>query len=160
MAVEVVQTYVHLVSGLTKVARMRAAEAARAVLAQAGLQDVAADAGERVAKLAQEVLDASRANRDLLEKLITAEVDKAATRLGFAHADDLERLRTEVADLRQTIEHQETSSAAGVKVSPAAEPPHTTSPARKAAKKAATKRASAKKTAAKTANANPPGGDW
>ena len=49
--------------------------------------------GERMAKLAEEIGNASRANRELLENLIVAEVDRAASRLGFARAEDLQALR-------------------------------------------------------------------
>jgi predicted RNA-binding Zn ribbon-like protein len=154
MAVEAVQNYVHLVSGFTKLTRTKAVEAAKSLLAQAGLEDVAADAGERVTKLAEELLDASRANRELLDKLVRAEVDKAATRLGFVRAQDLEELRTQIAELRSMVSTSAENGGAGVRVSPASEPPPTTAPARKAAakrsaaKKAAAKRSVAGKTAA------------
>lgn len=152
MAVEAVQNYVDLVFGLTKVTRTKAAGAAKLLLAQAGLEDVAADAGERVTKLADELMAASRANRNLLEKLIQAEIDKAATRLGFARAQDLDELRSDIADLRSMVSTSAEDSGPAVRVSPASEPPPTTAPARKAAaKKSAAKRAAAKKVAGNTA---------
>ena len=89
MAVEAVQNYAHAVFGLTKLTRTKATEAARSLLGQAGLNDVAAHT-ERVTKLAEELLTASRANRNVLEKLVRAEVDRAATRLGFVREADLE----------------------------------------------------------------------
>ena len=42
--------------------------------------------------LAEEILTASRANRELLVKMINTEIDKAAARTGFARADDLDGL--------------------------------------------------------------------
>ncbi len=70
MVVDALQNYVTLVNGLTRTTREKALAAARAMLAQAGLDDVANDAQERVAKLAEEILVASKANRELLDTLI------------------------------------------------------------------------------------------
>jgi polyhydroxyalkanoate synthesis regulator phasin len=146
MAVEAVQNYAHAVFGLTKLTRTKATEAAKSLLSQAGLDDVAAHTGERVTKLAEELLTASRANRNVLEKLVRAEVDKAATRLGFVRMQDLEELKAEVADLRSKLSTGADHGGPRVRVSPATEPPRTTAPARKAAaKKSAAKKAAAKK---------------
>lgn len=146
MAVEAVQNYAHLVFGLTKMTRTKATEAAKSLLGQAGLNDVAAHTGERVTKLAEDLLTASRANRNVLEKLVRAEVDKAATRLGLVRMHDLEELRSEVADLRSRLSASGDHGGPRVRVSPASDPPRTTAPARKAAaKKSAAKKAAAKK---------------
>ena len=145
MAVDGLQNYIQMMSGMTKATRTKAVEAAKSLLAQTGLNDVASDAGERATKLAEELLAASRANRALLEKLIKAEVDKAGVRLGFVRAEDLDVLRAEIAELRRTVEEKAGVGAASVKVSPATGPPPTTAPTRKAA----TKKAAAQKAAAK-----------
>jgi polyhydroxyalkanoate synthesis regulator phasin len=107
MTLETINNYLHMVSGLTKTSRARARAAAKAMLAQAGLDGVAADAGERVGKLAEEIMNAGRANRELLEKVVAGEVDKAAGRLGFARASELESLRQEVAELRHAVTDQQ-----------------------------------------------------
>jgi polyhydroxyalkanoate synthesis regulator phasin len=146
MAVEAVQNYAHLVFGLTKMTRTKATEAAKSLLGQAGLNDVAAHTGERVTKLAEELLTASRANRNVLEKVVRAEVDKAASRLGFVRMQDLEELRAEVADLRSRLSAGADHGGPRVRVSPASDPPRTTATARKAAaKKSAAKKAATKK---------------
>ena len=62
---EPLQNYVSLVGGLTRGSR------------------------ERVTRLAEEILHASRANRELLENLVVTEVDKAAARLGLKPLRDL-----------------------------------------------------------------------
>ncbi len=124
--------YVSMVSGLSKATRVKALAAARAVLAQAGLDDVATDAGERITKLAEEIIAASRANRELLENLVTAEVDKAATRLGLVRAEDLSQLRAEIAALRAQVI---VLTAPGS--DPAATAPAKKSPAKRAASKTA-----------------------
>nr|WP_294695199.1 phasin family protein [uncultured Friedmanniella sp.] len=103
MVVEAVQTYVNLVSGLSRVTREKAWSAAHGLLAQAGLEGVANDAERRVSKLTEEILEASRANRELLEKLVATEVAKAVSRLGFVRSDDLDEVREEIAELRAQL---------------------------------------------------------
>lgn len=97
------QGYANLAGGLTRGVRDRAVATARALLAQVGLEDIVVDTGERFAKLAEEIGLASRANREVLEDLVVAEVDKAAKRLGFVRADELQDLRHEVAELRAEV---------------------------------------------------------
>ena len=113
---EPLQNYVSLVGGLTRGSR------------------------ERVTRLAEEILHASRANRELLENLVVTEVDKAAARLGFARAEEVQALRDEVADLR--------ASVAALQAQPAEPTGARATTAKKApAKKAAAKKAAAKNTA-------------
>jgi polyhydroxyalkanoate synthesis regulator phasin len=97
------QSYANLVGGLGRSVRERAAGTTRALLTQAGLEDVAMNVGERLNKLAEEVWRANRANRELVENLIAAEVDKAAARLGFVRSEEFQELRAEVAELRESI---------------------------------------------------------
>ena len=78
-----------MVTGVTKSTQAKAAATARALLKQAGLEDVATETSERVTKLAEEIMNASRTNRELWQHFVTAEVDKAAARLGFARADEV-----------------------------------------------------------------------
>jgi len=92
-----------MVGGLTRNVGERAASTTWALLGRVGLEDVVVDTGEWIAKLAEEIGNASRANRELLENLIVAEVDRAATRLGFVRAEDLQELRAEIADLRAEV---------------------------------------------------------
>ena len=137
---DALQTYVNLVSGLTRATRARASAAAHGLLAQAGLEEAANEASDRVTKLAEEILHASRANRAMFEKLVTAEVDRAAARLGFARAEDVEALRTEVAALRVELR--------SARKRPAAKPAAHTWKA--TAKKAHAKKAPTNKAPAKT----------
>jgi hypothetical protein len=129
---EAFQTYINMVSGVTKSTQAKAVATARALLKQAGLEDVAAETSERVTKLAEEIMNASRTNRELLQHYVTTEVDKAAARLGFARADEVQALRDEVERLRADLMEAKASTA---KLAPA--------------KKATSKRAPAKKVAAK-----------
>lgn len=97
------QAYINMVTGVTKTTQARAPATARAVLKQTGLEDAATEASERVTKLAEEIMNASRTNRELLQHFVTTEVDKAAVRLGFARTEDLEALRDEIASLRRQV---------------------------------------------------------
>jgi polyhydroxyalkanoate synthesis regulator phasin len=125
------QTYINMVTGVTKSTQAKAVATARAMMKQAGLEDVATETSERVTKLAEEIMNASRANRELLQHFVNAEVDKAAARLGFARADEVEVLRDEIAQLRAQVDEATARMAKA-----------------ESAKRAATKRAPAKKTAA------------
>ena len=98
------QSYANVVGGLTRNLRQRASASTWALLGQVGLEDAVIDTGERIAKLAEEISNASRANRELLENLIVAEVDRAASRLGFVRTEDLQELRAEVAELRAEVQ--------------------------------------------------------
>ena len=63
------QSYINMVTGVTKSTQAKAAATARALLKQAGLEDVATEASERVTKLAEEIMNASRTNRELIAAL-------------------------------------------------------------------------------------------
>ena len=155
------QSYINMVTGVTKTTQEKASATARALLKQAGLEDVAAEASERVAKLAEEIINASRTNRELMEHYVTAEVDKAAARLGFARADEVHALRDEVASLRAQLDEARANEArmyearaAAAKAAPAKKAPAKKAPAKgTSAKKAPAKKAPAKKAAAKKAAA-------
>ncbi len=103
MVFEAVQSYVNLVNGLTRATRARAMANARAVLAHAGLEGAANDASERLGRLTEEILPASRANRQLHENVVSAEVDRSAARWGFVRTDEVNVLREEIAQLRNLL---------------------------------------------------------
>jgi polyhydroxyalkanoate synthesis regulator phasin len=140
---EAFQAYINMVTGVTKSTQAKAAATARALLKQAGLEDVATETSERVAKLAEEIMNASRTNRELLQHFVTSEVDKAAARLGFARADEVQALRDEVAGLRAQLNQAMTRTAkkASAKKAAAATKPTnkatTRPPGRKPARKTA-----------------------
>jgi len=140
---EAFQTYINMVSGVTKSTQAKAAATARALLKQAGLEDVAAETSERVAKLAEEIMNASRTNRELLQHYVTTEVDKAAARLGFARAEDVRALRDEIESLRAELMEAKASTAKSA-------------PAKRATKRAPAKKVAAKMTPTKEAAAKSP----
>ena len=139
MVNEAVQNYVNQVSGLTRTTRAKAVAGAKTLLAQAGLDDVASDAGERAAKLADEIVSASKANRQLMRNLIASEVEQIVARLGLARVEEVDRLRAELRDLQESVRGRAPAAPAADDL-----------PARNAAaRKAATKKTPAKKPAAK-----------
>lgn len=148
MVSEQIQNYVNLVGGLTKATKAKATEAAQGLLSATHLDEVASGASGKVSNLAEEILAASRANRELFAKTISAEVDKAASRLGFARSEELEAVREEIADLRVAVAEQfaraEAAQAAARRTATAKKTPAT----RTTAKRAAAKKTSASKTAA------------
>jgi formate dehydrogenase assembly factor FdhD len=116
---------------------------------QAGLEDVATEASERVTKLAEEIMNASRTNRELLQHFVTTEVDKAAARLGFARAEEVEALREEIASLRTQLNEATVRAGRTAATKKAAKK----APARKTA---ATMTATKKSTATKSPGRKPP----
>jgi polyhydroxyalkanoate synthesis regulator phasin len=146
---EAFQTYINLVSGVTKSTQAKAAATARALLKQAGLEDVAAETSERVTKLTEEIMNASRANRELLQHYVTTEVDKAAARLGFARAEEVQALRDDIESLRAELKEAKASTAKSA-------PANKATAKRAPAKKAAAKMTSRKKTGAQSATRKPP----
>jgi hypothetical protein len=155
MVIEALQNYAQLASGLTKTTRARAVSAAKVLIAQAGLGDVAAETSERVSKLADDIVATSKANRQLLANFVAHEVDKAVARMGLARIEDLDALRRDIVDLRAAQLGDPMSArdpvrkrtAAATKTAKAAAG---TTPAKKAAaKKAAVGRATVTKPEAK-----------
>jgi polyhydroxyalkanoate synthesis regulator phasin len=161
---EAFQTYINMVTGVTKSTQAKASATARALFKQAGLEDVAAEASERVTKLAEEIMNAGRINRELLQHFVTAEVDKAAGRLGFARAEEVEALRGEVASLRAQLNEAVARAAqsaparkAAAKKAPGRKASPTTTPTKKATAAKSASGKSARKAAATAKRTRPSG---
>ena len=138
---EALQAYINMVTGVTRSTKAKAAATARALLRQAGLEKAAT--GDRATKLAEEIMNASRANRELLQHLMTAEVDKAAARLGFARAEEVQALRDEIAGLRAQLDEaiaRSAKSASGSRATARKAPAKKTAAAMKPTNKATTRR--------------------
>jgi polyhydroxyalkanoate synthesis regulator phasin len=130
--------------GATRMTRARAKELAERLLNQAGLDNVdlgeaASEATNRINQLAEEIIAARKANQALLQRTVSAEIEKSLRRLGLARADEVAELRDEIAGLRKELSGLAIASGAAA-----------SSVGKKAgAKKAATKKSAAKKTATK-----------
>jgi polyhydroxyalkanoate synthesis regulator phasin len=132
--------YIQLATGLTEVTVTRAREAAAALLSQGLDLDKVPDvpgrdsavsaatvAASQVQGLADDLLETSKQNREMLTGLVRAEVDRAAGRLGFVREEELAavrrhvaRLETQLADVRAQIGTGPVGPAAGPVAAPAA----------------------------------------
>ena len=128
--------------------RDRTQKAARTLLEQAGLDQVADNATDRVTHLLEDILTASRTNRRMLEKLVAVQIDETANRLGFARQSEVDALRKEIADLRVQVVPTPARRAAARKAS-GTRKGHTTTPATSATASAAAPKTAARKTAAR-----------
>ncbi|QGN33161.1 polyhydroxyalkanoate synthesis protein PhaF [Microlunatus sp. Gsoil 973] len=140
------------IDGASRMTRNRAKQLAERLLNQAGLDNVdlgeaASEAGARINQLAEEIIAARKANQALLQRTITAELEKSLTRLGLARADEVSALRDEVAQLRNDLA---VVKSAAQTAAPAART-EAKKTAATATKKAAAKKTTAPKTAAKKA---------
>jgi polyhydroxyalkanoate synthesis regulator phasin len=123
---DAIKGYVELATGLTEVTVKRAQEAAQSLVNQ-GMSmlstdavpdvpgkdqavDAAKTAANSVQELADELLETSKQNRDLLTGLIRTEVDRSAGRMGFVREAELAavrrhiaRLENQIADMRMTV---------------------------------------------------------
>lgn len=155
--IEVLKAYLQVASGVGDLTRQRALEAARQALAAAAVLPVASAGVDGLAAqasaLADELLAAGRANREMLSHLVRAEVETVVSRLGLDGRSDLEaelvtsraRVRELERDLGATTAKRATAKRATAKKATA----------KKATAKTATKRAATKRAAAKKATTTP-----
>ena len=136
--------YLQLANGLSDVTKAKAKEIAKELVSQGiQLSTKAPDLKGQVQELADELLSTSRNNREMLLGLVTSEVDRAVSRMGFVREDELAAVRRHVQRLEKEIaEIKNVKSSVGDKST-------TTS----AAKKSVTKKSAAKKAAVKKATA-------
>jgi polyhydroxyalkanoate synthesis regulator phasin len=149
---DALKNYIALATGLTEVGRQRAVAAAQALVAQ-GEATV-----EQVSGLAEDLVQTSRNNRDLVTALVRTEVDKALARVGPATAAEVHRLTSRLQALESTLRRRDAKPAAApatpakpVAAKPAKAAAKTTTaktPAKKAAAKAPAKKPTARKPAA------------
>ena len=126
--------YLQLATGITEVTASRAREIATSLLGQ-GKTVVP----EEVRGLADDLLETSRTNREMLIGLIRTEVDRAVGRMGFVREDELAALRRHVQRLE--------SELAAVRRGESGEKP-AKEPGKKSAKKTVPKKKVVKKPAA------------
>lgn len=105
-----VRGYVQLASGLTEMTTARAKELAATLLGQ-GRTVVTPDVVGQVQGLADELVETSRNNREMLIGLIRAEVDRAVGRMGFVREDELAALRRHVQRLETQIASMSTGAS-------------------------------------------------
>ena len=103
MAFEFVRGYVQLASGLGELTRARATEAAQGLLSLPAAGEVSKRALQ-VGEIADQLLEAARANRENLLALVRGEVESALERADVVHLADFDRARTALASLTREVE--------------------------------------------------------
>jgi polyhydroxyalkanoate synthesis regulator phasin len=134
--------YIQLATGLTEVTVTRAREAAAALLSQGLDLDKVPDvpgrdsavsaatvAASQVQGLADDLLETSKQNREMLTGLVRAEVDRAAGRLGFVREEELAAVRRHVSRLETQLAEVRTQIGAAPVAAEAR--PHAATPAKK-----------------------------
>jgi len=169
MVLDALRGYVQLASGMTEVSRKKAEKAAKALLKQTGADTLTT----KVSDLADEIVATSKSNRQLLQAIVTNEVEGAVARLGFVRSEEVAALsrrvkvlETELAEARDAAEAAPTAvpaEEAEEPVDPFAEDEPEPAPVKKVAakkvpakktvKKAPVKKVAAKKVPAKKAPA-------
>lgn len=127
-----VRGYMQLASGLTEMTAARARELAATFLGQ-GKTVVPPDVVGQVQGLADELVETSRNNREMLIGLVRSEVDRAVGRMGFVREDELAALRRHVQRLETQLAAMQSGSTADASTDGSAEA--TAKPKKKATKK-------------------------
>jgi hypothetical protein len=155
MVMDALRGYVQLASGLTEVTKQKAQAAAKALLQQTGAENLKSGLSTKVSELADEIVATSKSNRQLLQAIVTNEVEGAVARLGFVRSEEVAALARRV----QTLETKLAEARATSPVEPAGDALAEAAPMQMAAgpgpvpttKKTAARKAPAKKAATKTA---------
>jgi polyhydroxyalkanoate synthesis regulator phasin len=94
--------YLQLANGLSDVTKAKAKEIAMELVSQGiALSTKAPDIKGQVQELTDELLSTSRNNREMLIGLVTSEVDRAVSRMGFVREDELAAVRRHVQRLER-----------------------------------------------------------
>lgn len=111
MAFEALRGYVREVTGLAEMTTNKAHAVVRDLLTsgEAGLSQMP----DQVDKLARELVMASKANRREIEESIKIEVNRLFGVLDLARAEEVDRLRSRVAELETRLAAVEATSDAG-----------------------------------------------
>jgi polyhydroxyalkanoate synthesis regulator phasin len=128
---DALKNYLTLASGLTEVGRQRAMAASKALVAQGEAT------AEQVGSLAEDLIQTSKNNRDLITALVRSEVEKALNTVGLATADSVERLTKRLQSLESAL--RDASKPEDAPAEPAAKPASEGAAAKSAAKRVAAK---------------------
>jgi polyhydroxyalkanoate synthesis regulator phasin len=164
MVMDALRGYVQLANGLTEVTRQRAQQAAKALLQQTGADTLTSGVTTKATELADEIVATSKSNRQLLQAIVSNEVEGAVARLGFVRSEEVaaltrrvEGLERELADANEAVAAATASAGSAPAAAEAA--PAVSASAKKVAKKstpakkAALKKPTVKKSAARNSAA-------
>ncbi len=168
MGIDSVRAALQIVTGAGELTRTKALEAAGNLLAFPGLGPTAARATQaagQVSNLADELVAAAAANREMVRSLVRQEMESQMQRAGVATTGEVASLRAEVEQLESQVQElraQRPATAASTPTTSAAsrpaakttkKPPAKRAPAKKAATRAGAKKPAPRKAPAKRAAA-------
>ncbi|TDO55983.1 poly(hydroxyalkanoate) granule associated protein phasin [Kribbella sp. VKM Ac-2571] len=160
MVMDALRGYVQLANGLTEVTKQKAQAAAKALLQQTGADALTTKASD----LADEIVATSKSNRQLLQAIVSNEVEGAVARLGFVRSEEVAALTRRVKTLETELAEARAAAAPAVAAptgdalledGPGPIPTAKKVAAKKAAAKKAAKAAPAKQAAVKAAKTAP-----
>lgn len=103
--IDAIKGYVQLATGLTEVTARKALESATALVS--ALPDVRkvgqGAVKNQVQELADDLVEQSKTNRDLVLGLVRTEVDRTVGRMGFVREEELAAVRRHVARLEAEL---------------------------------------------------------
>lgn len=160
--IDALRSYLQLASGLAEATAGKARDAASALMAQGAEAGVKGPEmlSAQVQGIAEDLLEQSRTNRELLLGLVRTEVDRTVGRMGFVREEELAAVRRHVqrleAQINRRSEQAVGAAGAAVNTATAAVPAATRTAGQAVAKAAGTAKAAANgtaKSAASTAKA-------
>jgi polyhydroxyalkanoate synthesis regulator phasin len=152
MVMDALRGYVQLANGLTEVTKQRAEAAAKALLQQTGADKLTSGLTTKASDLADEIVATSKSNRQLLQAIVTNEVEGAVARLGFVRSEEVAALTRRVQTLESELAEARATGTPAAPAGPAGDVLAEALPTKKvAAKKAAGKKAAKTAPAEKTA---------
>jgi polyhydroxyalkanoate synthesis regulator phasin len=141
------RAYLELAMGLTEASRKKAEQVARELLGKGGAT------ASQLQVAAEELLAASRTNRENLANLVRYELDRTLGKVGLASSEEVSDLTKRVQQLERELRVASERAAGAEAAAAAAGAPATESATKAPAKKAAAKKAAAKRAPAKKAPA-------
>lgn len=100
--IDALRSYLQLASGFVEATASKAKESAASLISQ-GLESGAPEISAQVTEIAEDLLEQSRTNRELLLGLIRTEIDRNIGRMGFVREEELAAVRKHVLRLEQEL---------------------------------------------------------
>lgn len=100
--IDALRSYLQLASGIVEATANKAKESASSLISQ-GLESGAPEISAQVTEIAEDLLEQSRTNRELLLGLIRTEIDRNIGRMGFVREEELAAVRKHVLRLEQEL---------------------------------------------------------
>ncbi|MDP3972119.1 MAG: hypothetical protein Q8P61_04310, partial [Candidatus Nanopelagicales bacterium] len=110
--IDALRSYLELAEGMAESAVARARDTATALITQS-LETRAEDLGNQVTVIAEDLIEQSRTNREVMIGIVRTEVDRAVGRMGFVREEELAAVRKHVQRLEQELLSR-TGMAAGL----------------------------------------------